>query len=267
MRSSRIALLFVFLLAVVSATARQLSAPTTQAPQRDPQAVAVLTQALNAEGGSQMLSSIRDFTATGTVTHFWAGQEVKGTATLRGRGMEQIRLDSNLPTGPRTWTINHGAASLRRNEKSIGVPYQNGVDSGAMNYPFFVLLNALSDPQISISTIEHVKTSDNDALLIRINKNLSSHDDPSGILTRRSAKEVILDPSTFLPITLRSKTYPPKGFSGEFIQEMQFDDFRAVNGVLLPFSLTETISGQKTWTFRADSVVLNTGLNEPELNQ
>jgi hypothetical protein len=42
------------------------------APQRDPQALAILTQAVNAAGGIAGLSTIQDFTATGQITYYWA---------------------------------------------------------------------------------------------------------------------------------------------------------------------------------------------------
>jgi hypothetical protein len=51
------------------------------------------------------------------------------------------------------------------------------------------------------------------------------------------------------------------------VQEIQFSDFRTVNGALVPFVLIEIISGQKTWMFQADSVALNTGLSESDLDR
>jgi hypothetical protein len=264
MRSARLVLLFVFVVVVVSAAAQQPAAPTIQAPQRDPQALSVLRQTLNAAGGATAIAAMQDFTAKGTITHFWAGEEVTAPATLRGRGTTQVRLDSNLPAGPRSWAVNHGTSSLYEKGKATGVPYQNGVDLGAVNCPQVAIFALLNDPQVSISAIEQVKENQHDALLIRIQKNFNNQEDPTGILTRRTAKEVLIDPLTYMPIALRAKTYPPKGFSGEFVQEIQFEDFRLVNGTLIPFVLTETISGQKTWMFRADSVVLNSGLSDAD---
>ncbi len=48
----------------------------------DPQAVALLNQALSAAGGVPALAAIADFKATGTNTYYWAGQQVAGTATV-----------------------------------------------------------------------------------------------------------------------------------------------------------------------------------------
>jgi hypothetical protein len=242
--------------------------PATAQASKHLEAVNVLTRCVAAVGGSQAINSIKDFTAKGTITHFWAGEEIKGPATLRGRGVDQFRLDSDLPSGPRSLVIKNGAASLRSRGKEIGAPYQNSLDSGAMGYPLSITLAALSDPQISASAVEQVKMNDRDVLLIHTQRNVTGSDGrPDEFLSRRTAKEVLIDASTYIPIAVRSKVYPPRGFSGEFVQEIQFDDFRAVNGVLIPFVLIEMISGQKTWTFHADSVALNTGLSESDLDR
>ena len=42
---------------------------------KDPQAVALLTQFLNAAGGLSAISSIQDFTGTGTITYNWAAAQ------------------------------------------------------------------------------------------------------------------------------------------------------------------------------------------------
>src|SRR5690349_8098914 len=82
----------------------QSNAPqSASAIQRDPQAIDVLSQSLRAAGGASQTGTVHDFTATGTITHFWAGQEVKGSTTLRQRGVDHIRMDSDLPSGQRSW--------------------------------------------------------------------------------------------------------------------------------------------------------------------
>ncbi len=56
---------------------------STTAPQRDSQALTILNQALSTSGGSTAVASIKDFTATGSITYHWAGSQVQGTATVR----------------------------------------------------------------------------------------------------------------------------------------------------------------------------------------
>ncbi len=59
-----------------------------QARTSDPRAVAILQQSLIALGGARGLAAIPDFTASGTITYFLAGEQVHGTAVVRARGSD-----------------------------------------------------------------------------------------------------------------------------------------------------------------------------------
>ena len=58
---------------------------------RDPQAVSLLTQPVNSAFGATGLGTYQDFTATGRIRYFWAGDQVLRSATLLGRGHDQFR--------------------------------------------------------------------------------------------------------------------------------------------------------------------------------
>src|SRR5207302_8995380 len=70
------------------------SAAQQPPPQRDPQAVTILQRCLVAAGGAQAFGAIQDFLASGTITYYWAGQEVIGSVTAQGKGLTEFRLDS-----------------------------------------------------------------------------------------------------------------------------------------------------------------------------
>src|SRR5258708_7892983 len=111
MRLLRFGLLFSFLLVTISVSAQQTAPlPTLLVPKPpdDAQALDVLGRALNAAGGATALGTIADYTASGAVTYHWGGKDVEGTVTLSGRGLDQFRMDSNLPTGLRSWAASRG---------------------------------------------------------------------------------------------------------------------------------------------------------------
>jgi hypothetical protein len=85
----------------------------TQTAQRDPQAMTVLAQALNTAGGTSAITAIQDYTASGTITYYWAGQPVQGAVTIRGRGSDATRLDAVLPSGTRSFAVDEGVASIK----------------------------------------------------------------------------------------------------------------------------------------------------------
>src|ERR1700694_1891739 len=106
--SLTVILAFVLSSSLLLPTAAQQS-PTlsTQSVQRDPQALTILSQALSAAGGVASIAGLRDVTATGTITYFWADQQVPGSVTLKGRGLAQFRLDAILAAGPRSFVVNN----------------------------------------------------------------------------------------------------------------------------------------------------------------
>jgi hypothetical protein len=45
---------------------------------------------------------------------------------------------------------------------------------------------------------------------------------------------------------------------------MLFSDYRAINGILVPFSITERVAGQTTWTIQLSQIAFNTGLGDTD---
>ncbi len=74
---------------------------SAQTAQRDRQAISIINQTLAAGGGAALLSTIQDFTGTGSITYYWDPQ-VNGSMTVKGRGLGQFRIDATLPNGRRT---------------------------------------------------------------------------------------------------------------------------------------------------------------------
>jgi len=86
---SLFAYVLVFLLSgCLAAPARGQQTST----RRDTSAIAFLTQVLTAAGGTAALSSVQDFTATGTITHNWDDNPEQGQLTVKARGLTQFRL-------------------------------------------------------------------------------------------------------------------------------------------------------------------------------
>src|SRR2546425_892815 len=69
------------------------AAGLAQVGTKDPKGVDVLIQSVNASGATNPLKPIQDFTATGAITYFWAGEQVQGTATVKGRASDQFRIE------------------------------------------------------------------------------------------------------------------------------------------------------------------------------
>jgi len=142
----RRSLLLLLVSCAISAHLAAQQTATSQTVQKDPQALSVLTQALNAAGGSAALSPIQDFKGTGTITYYWGGEEVNASVTVKGRGTGQFRLDATLPDGVRSWAVNNGTGFVRNPDGTVWpVEYDNTVNSGSLTFPYAHLAMFLGD--------------------------------------------------------------------------------------------------------------------------
>src|SRR5258708_9557504 len=94
MRSIRPAVGVCLCFALILSTSAQQST----GPQRDAQAVAILTQCLSAAGGSPAVSAGQDFPATGAITYNWASPPLSGPVTVFGKRLPNFRLDPTVST-------------------------------------------------------------------------------------------------------------------------------------------------------------------------
>jgi hypothetical protein len=236
-------------------------APT--APQRDPQAVAILGQALGLSGGAAAFGQVKDFTATGNITYFWAGEQVTGAVTLRGRGVDQFRLDASLPQGTRSWTVSDGQGSISEpTGRTSLIPPSNGLNLGALTLPFLGVFTALTDPTVSISPAAQVTLAGKPAYDVRVQRTFTQKDDPTGELSKWSAKDYLIDVSTLTLVGTRDTAFPNDAPKQGFVHEIIFSDYRTTNGMLVPFSITEKIASQHTWVIQLSAINFNTGLTD-----
>ena len=273
MTRSRLTCALALLLLCSSIPAQQLSTTPSSAlvaqtaPVRDPQALAVLGQAVAVAGGASALSAIQDYTASGQITYFWAGQEVTGPATLRGRAPDQFRLDANLPEGTRSWLINSQQGQLRdASGKLTVIPQYNAINLSTAALPHLGLSLAAVDNSFSVTGGSVQTVEGKSALVVRTNRVLSTKEDPGGEIARWSAKEYVIDAVSHVLVETRDTVFSNDTSRTRYLHEMIYSDFRSQGGVLIPFSLTERIGGQATWSVQLSSINFNTGLTDSDFH-
>ncbi|MGH9396170.1 MAG: hypothetical protein ACRD18_04895, partial [Terriglobia bacterium] len=256
-RQTLIAILFAGMLASGQAlpdrwtNAPQLPAVVTSS---DSQALSTLSQALTAAGGLQVMGAIQDFTASGQITYYWAGKEDQGSVTLRGRGLDQFRMDAVLPEGTRSWTVSHGIGNLRKTDGSeTSIPGHNAIGMGALTFPYLYLALASATPNTTVSTIGTAQVSGVHATQIRVQRHYASSYDPNGAIARLTTRDFFIDPATSLIVKTEFMTHPLKTFTVSLPEDIYFSNYQRVNGIMAPFTITETINGQKIWTIQLSS--------------
>jgi hypothetical protein len=246
-------------------SSQQLQSPPA-APQ-DPQGLAILTQAITAAGGIQALAVVQDFTATGMITYYWAGDEVRGVVTLRGRGPGQFRLDANLPKGLESWVVSNGVGVVTEGGENRPIEYANAVNLGSLTFPYAYLAAAIRDSSTSISYMGLEPRSGATALHVRLRKLLPLDMDPQGLTSKLTVRDFFIDPVTFQVVGSLDMLHPKYQPLVNRPHEMRFADYRSVEGILVPFSITEITIGQRTFVIQLEQIHFNTGLQDVDFTE
>lgn len=237
--------------------------PTSPTPVRDPQAISVLTRCLAAAGGSQAIAAIQDFTGTGTITYFSGDQNDSGSVTVRGRGLIQFRVDATLADGVHSWIVSNGLAFQKNPQGATSpLPSQNAVKPADVTFPFSYLVSVLQDTSISVS-YGGLTTHDGAQVYdIVVQKVLSKSVDPMNTVGNTTKADFFIDPNSLLVQSVQDMAYRKDGGLGASSHEIQFSGYKTANGMLVPFSITEFVAGQKTATIQLDQITFNNGLTD-----
>jgi hypothetical protein len=268
MRFARPALLLFLCCLVPGFVAAQQSASTATPPQpvSDPQALSVLNQALSVAGGAQAVTAISDYTASGKIVYYPSGQ-VDGTVTVMGTNSQELRIDATLPAGVRSWAVHDGIVTTKTESGTIdsfgsnanlpssdAYPYETPLFAAGLLFPVEPLAVLTSH---EIFSILYNGTTQVDGHAVY---DIVVHLDPSGSssagtqLGSGPTREIFVDTTTFQIVMVRDRL--PR----DVRQEVHYSDYRAIDGVLMPFSVTESIDGQAIWSIQLNQITFNSGL-------
>lgn len=250
----------VYLLIIISV---YLAPGASVAQTSDPIAVAVLNKSLTASGATNPLNPVRDFVATGTITYFWAGEEVQGAATVKARGYDQFRLDANLPEGTRSYSVSHAVGFLKDQNGSLSeIPEHNTVNTGILSFPYPTVAANLAAPLTAVSYLGLVEVGSRQAHQVRVQRHFSSEADSDGTMSKLCTTDYFVDPQTYLLLKTLDTTHPVHTLTEDLTHEIELQNYTSVNGVMVPTLIREKIIGQTIWEFRLTAISLNTGLTD-----
>jgi hypothetical protein len=251
----------VALAAQQSATSASPATAQPTPPVRDPQALAVLTQSLNATGGLSGIAAIQDYTANGTITYYWAGEEVQGTATVRGMGLTCFRLDASLPQGVRTWAVDGYSETLIDTNGTSQVNESYTVaTAGSMTLPYVRMLAALTDSSASVADLGTVSVGTSQVRRVHVAPQAAA----PGSTPNSGGFDLDIDPASGLVVRFGEVVYSDFDFRTPYTHELFFTNYQPTGGVFSPFAITEKVDGQTTWSMTLQSVAFNSGLTETE---
>jgi hypothetical protein len=237
------------------------SATVSAAPEATP--TAILTNALNAVGGTSLLQQVRDFTAKGEISFFWAGGEIHTTATVYASGADRFRLDADMPEGVRSLVVTGLGGLLKNADGTVRtIPLHNSINLGILSFPHLKLLSALSDGLTTVSLLGTSTVNDRVAYQVRVQQNFPKEFDPGGALTGLCKTDYLVDAETGLILKSVDMTHPDYTMTEDFAHEMEFDNYVGVNGISLPGLIREKIIGQTVWEMRLTGFAFNAGVTD-----
>jgi hypothetical protein len=236
--------------------------------QRDHQALAILTQTIEAGGGSQLLASIQDVTETGTITYYGANSSnVHGSVIVKGRGLHQFKIEAELSTGKRTIVANgYGGLRIEADGRKLPIHGPSAVDLGSLTIPYLPLIAAMQDPSVSIlysGIVDHNNASVYD---LRLQRAYTRQQDPQGDRGRRELHDVYIDPKTLLIAAVADHLYLGGPKQPGLVHEDLYSDYQPKNGIMLPLTITQTNGGEVGFTMNLEEVTINANLTDAEFS-
>ena len=234
------------------------------APTQDPQAVAILTQTLNAVGGLSAISAIQDYTGTGNITYFWASEPVQAAVTVQGMGLGDYRLDASLEQGIQTWACADGLAGIliTPSGASQSAPFYNLATEGSRTLPYIRIAAELADNSTSINYIGLVSTSGGQAYQVHFAQATPAAM-PTGVSVQRYGEfDLYIDPKSFLIVKLTESLRSDTNLNTTYPHEIDFSNYQPVGSILAPFTISERINKQQTWSITLSTLSFNSGLTE-----
>jgi hypothetical protein len=231
-----------------------------QPPASDPQAVAYAAQSVAAMTGSTI---INDITLTGTVT-WYVGDTDTGTATLRALGTGESRMDLALTAGTRT-EVRDAQSGVQLgewvapNNASGDFASQNCLTDAVWFFP--VLSSLTGGPDVVLSSIG--PTTWNGESVQQIQSYVYQAN-PLGLTPspqQLSTMNFYLDANTLLPAAVTFNAHPDNDANTNLLVEVDFSNYQAVNGVVVPMHIQRYRQGNLMQDFVVSGASFNTGLS------
>jgi hypothetical protein len=128
-----------------SATIPQAPATTTSAPQRDPQAVALLQKSVSVMGVPPS-----DSTAIGNVTIVAGSLTQQGTVTILTKGPTETSIQFQVPNDPSTVVFSNGQANKVESSETTVYSLELAATSQCVYFPLPFLSGVLSNADYSV---------------------------------------------------------------------------------------------------------------------
>ena len=228
-------------------------------PTSSPAALALAKQALQALAGGTVLT---DITLQGSANYIAGSDQESGTATLVARGNAQGLATLNL-TGGQRQEIRNGPAGAWSGPDGVQdlMALHNCWVDASWFFPALTLQALSADPTLGVVYLGPAQWNGLAALHLQF-----SHVVPGQAprvtthIQSLSTSDLYLDPKSLWPLALDFNTHPDDDINQSIPVEIQFGNYRAVSGVLVPFRIQKFLQRTLTLDFTVTQAAVNSGV-------
>jgi len=254
----------IFWLFLVAPGAQGQTTGSSQGPRRDEQALTLLNRVLDAAGWHSGTAP-GDFTASGTITYFEANAALSGSATVRGRGARQFRMDAMLDEGRRSIILDNASWTLQEGSSRSGnVSHLDVGGLGILTLPYPSIAEALNDPTTWITYAGSAEASGHPVEEVHVWHRVLYQVDQLHIKVRPAAADYFIDSQTGLIVRMADATHPSDPARQEPLHGLDFGDYTTIGGIAVPMLVTERSVGENVWQLHLNSFKFNSGLTGSE---
>jgi len=230
-------------------------------PQSDPQAVSLVSQSITALTGG---TSISDVTLTGTANWSNGTDNETASATLMAKGTGESRFDMALGAGSRSEIRNDGSSTfLGETLAPDGTVHPWSVGNCLVNatwfFPPLSVLGATGDPTL---IFVYVGLESHNGIPVQHIQSYRYALQSTATTRQLSTMDIYLDAVSFLPSAFVFNTLPDRGAIQNIQVEVDFLNYKSVNGVQVPFHIQRFVAGTLNVDFSLTNAQFNSGLSD-----
>ncbi|MHB8525866.1 MAG: LolA-like protein [Candidatus Acidiferrales bacterium] len=174
-------------------------------------------------------------------------------------------MDSNTSEGNQSWIADglSGTLTMIDGKTQPLTPY-NLINAGSLTLPVLRIAAALNNPTTSIRYMGQVTENGDLTYQIRlvppVEKGLAviSRLDGPGII------DLFLDSATYQLVAEVETLHGDRNVTQTYSEEIDFSNYQPRNGIVVPLTVVEKVSGQQTWSITLGNVTFNTGLSDAD---
>jgi hypothetical protein len=237
-----------------------LNAASAQGPSFVQRSLAALT------GGQ----SVTDMTATATAHSIAGSEDETGTATLKAVATGSSRLDLTLTSGSRSEIVDSSSASRSgtwsgSDRVAHQTAFQNLLAGSFWFFPAFALVESSSATGAIVTYVGHETHNGQGVEHLIVTQSNPAATNVDLAYSHLTQMDFFLDSTTFLPSFLDFNIHPDNNGLVDIPVEVQFTNYRTVNGAQSPFEVQKFINGSLVLDLQLQTLSVNTGLTAAQV--